>query len=117
VRARPGTSLGCASLVVGLVFGSLVACGPIHTTSAIGAAEAAIVQAEEAEAPRLAPYHYWLSRAYLRKAKQVEGYARFEASERFADEARTEAEKAALTALERSLKTKIGGSSDGQASP
>lgn len=111
MRARPATSLGCTLLVVCLAFGGLIGCGPIHATSAIGAAEAAIIQAEEAEAPRLAPYHYWLSRAYLRKAKQVEGHAQFQVSERFADVARSEAEKAALTALERSLKTKIGGGS------
>lgn len=52
--------------------------------TAVGQAEAAIKQAEQANAHELAPYSYWLAVSYLEKAKLTEGYSEFSASEDFA---------------------------------
>ena len=105
VRARLRTTIHTAlSLLFAL---SLLACGPIAASSAIGVAEEAIGAAEDAEAPRLAPYDYWLARSYLRKAKLTDGYAEFEASEGFAEQALEAANKAVEAARDNALRQQV----------
>lgn len=73
------------SLLLLLLFGAAgAACGPMTAGTAVGQAEAAIKQAEQANAHELAPYSYWLAVSYLEKAKLTEGYSEFSASEDFA---------------------------------
>ncbi len=73
---------------------SAYGCGPIRAGSAVIEAEEAVRVAEDADAIRLAPYQYWLSKSYLEKAKLTEGYADFDTAESFAEEAVRQAVRA-----------------------
>ena len=55
----------------------LSACGPVASSSAVTDAEAALREAEAANAHRFAAFSYWSAVNYLEKAKQVEGHSEF----------------------------------------
>ncbi|MGM0574811.1 MAG: DUF4398 domain-containing protein [Myxococcota bacterium] len=82
-----------AALMIGLLLG-LVGCAPIHASHAIDDAETRMEEARRADAPHLAPYPWWLARAYLDKAKRTEGYAEHEGARELAREAAVHFEQA-----------------------
>lgn len=98
--------LGLA-LAAALVFGAAAGCGPVNASSAVGDAETWLDEARKARAHRLAPYTFWLSVSYLQKAKVTEGYAEYEAAEKFAVKAREFAERATVEAKEERERQQI----------
>ncbi len=83
---------------------SVASCGPLSAMTTISDAEDALEDAEAADAQQLAPYWYWMSMAYLRKAKTTEGYAEYEASNGFARKAVDLARQATVEAGEQKLR-------------
>ncbi len=80
---------------------ALAACGPVQSTASLIDAEVAIEAARAAGAPQSSPYEFTAAEAYLQKAREVSGYAQYEAATRFAARARdlgNEARKIALAA-------------------
>lgn len=85
---------------------TLVACGPVSSTSQINAAEASLEAARIANAHQRAPYEYYTAKSYLYKAKEEWGYSDFEASKDYA----ARAERAARSALSKSGENPYEGS-------
>jgi hypothetical protein len=83
---------------------ALAGCGPIQSTAALIDADVAIEAARAAGAPQGSPYEFTLAEAYLNKAREVSGYAQYEAATRYAARARdlgNEARKNATAASNR----------------
>lgn len=74
--------------------------GPVISTKRIADAETAVERARVADAHERAPYEYYLAEEYLHKAKEEWGYSDFQASERYATEARRQAERSLTKAKE-----------------
>ena len=73
---RSGSRLARGALLaLSLLFS---ACGPISTTIALRDAEAAIEVARSADAARYAAFELASADAYLRKAREEEGYSDFQ---------------------------------------
>jgi len=74
--------------------------GPITATSELANAEAAIERARIADAHERAPHEFYTAENYLVKAKEEWGYSDFQASDRYAAQARKAAERALTKAKE-----------------
>jgi len=59
---------------------SFSGCGPTQSTALIMDADVQLEAARAADGPKLAPYEYTAAEAYLRKAREEQGYADFEVS-------------------------------------
>jgi hypothetical protein len=68
--------------LLGLV--ALAACGPIQSTAALIDADVEIEAARAAGAAQASPYEFTGAEAYLKKAREVSGRARYEAATRLA---------------------------------
>jgi hypothetical protein len=88
------------AIIILILTGLLVGCGPVGSTARIGDAEASLERARVAEAQERAPYEYYMAAYYLHKAKEEWGYSDFEASRAYATEAKRSAEAALLKAKE-----------------
>jgi len=89
------------NLALTLVGLGLGACGPTQSTAIIMDADVQLEAARAADAPKLAPYEYTAGEAYLKKAREEQGYADFDVSIDFARKARkfsTEAREKAMNA-------------------
>lgn len=93
-------------LLATLAVVALAGCGPVRSTAALMDADVAIEAARAAGAPQSAPYEFTAAQAYLEKAREVSGYARYEAAERFAARARDLGNEARKNALAASNKAK-----------
>lgn len=91
---------------------ALAACGPVRTASMIKDAQFKLDEAHKLDAEKNAPYEYTRAKAYLHKAKELEGSGDFEQAETFADRSGDMSEKAqdvARLAAERNArKNKFG---------
>jgi hypothetical protein len=83
--------------LLGLTF--LAACGPVQSTSALIDADVEIEGARAAGAAATAAFEFTTAEAYLRKARQLAGYAQYEHAAVFAAKAREIAKEARQTAL------------------
>lgn len=88
MRVRTAISALC-------LLGTLVACGPTKSTTAILQARTAIKRARLAEAEKKHPYELAMAREYYVKAKEEAGYSQFELAERLAKQSITFAKIAA----------------------
>ena len=84
-----------------------VGCAPMAASTAIATAAEEMQKAAEVQSEKFAPYSYWLSRAYLRKAKTTNGYSEFSIAQQYAVRARELASKAQADAREAKLRQKI----------
>lgn len=91
-------------LVALVVLAPLVGCGPIQSTASLIDAEVALEAARAAGAPTAAPYEYTAAEAYLHKAREVTGRARYEESATFAGRATQLAKEAREKAIATSAK-------------
>ena len=87
-----GMALVCAGT-------GIVGCGPISATHAIAEATVAVEAATGVESKRYAAYEFTLAYEYLRKAREEEGYADYQAAINLANAARKFAEDAKERAL------------------
>ncbi len=85
-----------APILVGLGLG---ACGPTQSTAIIMDADVQLEAARAADAPKLAPYEYTAGEAYLKKAREEQGYADYDISIDFARKARKHATDAKQKAM------------------
>jgi hypothetical protein len=81
-------------VLASLALATLAACGPIQSTAALIDADVELEAARSAGAPQTSPYEFTGAEAYLKKAREVEGRADYEASTRFAAKALTLAKQA-----------------------
>jgi hypothetical protein len=91
-------------LLLALLALAAAGCGPIQSTAALIDADVAIEAARAAGAPQASTYEFTLAEAYLTKAREVSGYAQYEAATRYAGRARdlgNEAKKNAIAASNR----------------
>jgi hypothetical protein len=72
----------------------LGACGPIQSTASLIDAEVALEAARAAGASDNSSYEYTAAEAYLHKAREASGRARYEVSATFAERARALANQA-----------------------
>lgn len=79
---------------------SALGCGPVQSTARVSEAEVALERARVAQADRRAPYEYYSAKFYLYKSKEEWGYSDFEASLKYATEAKRAAEAALLKSKE-----------------
>lgn len=92
-------------LLVALVaLAALGGCGPIQSTASLIDAEVALEAARAAGAQDNATYEYTAAEAYLHKARDVSGRARYEESATFAGRARDLAREAREKAIAASAK-------------
>ncbi len=75
-------------LLAVLALSTLAGCGPIQSTSRLIDADVAIEAARAAGAAQTSPYEFTAAEAYLQKAREVSGYAQFDAAGKFAAKAR-----------------------------
>ncbi len=85
---------------------ALAGCGPIQSTASLIDADVAIEAARAAGAPQTSPYEFTAAEAYLEKAREVSGYAQYEAATRFASRARDLGNEARKNAIAASNKPK-----------
>ena len=79
------------------------ACGPITYVSRVTfGATGDVAEAKTLNAEQMAPYEYTAATQYLRRAKELAGYARFHDANKFAAEARHQASDAKKVAQRRS---------------
>jgi len=89
-----------------LAISALAGCGPIRSTAALIDADVAVEAARTAGAPEASPYEFTLAEAYLNKAREVSGYAQYEAAARYAVRARDLGDEARKNATSASNRTK-----------
>ena len=82
-----------------LLLAILAACGPIDSTSKILNAAYKLRAAKDAEGARYAPWEFYSAEQYLYKARELQGYSRFEESIDDADKAYNFADSALKKAL------------------
>jgi vacuolar-type H+-ATPase subunit H len=84
-----------------LLMGLISACfGPVTSTKKIMDAETAVERSRVADAHERAPYEYYMAEELLHKAKEEWGYSDFQAADRYAEEARRQAERSLTKAKE-----------------
>ncbi len=91
-----------------LALAPLAGCGPVQSTGALIDADVEIEAARAAGAPAAAPYEVTAAEAYLHKAREVAGYARYEDATAFASKARDiaiDAKKKAIASSNRPAET------------
>ncbi len=74
-------------VLASLALVTLAACGPIQSTAALIDADVEIEAARAAGAAQSSPYEFAGAEAYLHKAREVAGQARYDASNRLAAKA------------------------------
>ena len=84
---------------------TLAACGPIQSTAALIDADVEIEAARAAGAAQSSPYEFTGAEAYLKKAREVSGHARYEAATRFARKSYELAKEARKNAVSSSNRT------------
>lgn len=89
-----------------LALSALAACGPIQSTASLIDADVALEAARAAGAPQTSPYEFTAAEAYLQKAREVSGYAQYEAATRYAARARDLGNEARKNAIAASNKAK-----------
>jgi hypothetical protein len=89
-----------------LALSALAGCGPIQSTASLIDADVAIEAARAAGAQQSSTYEFTLAEAYLNKAREVTGYAQYEAATRFAARARDLGNEARKNATAASNKAK-----------
>lgn len=89
-----------------LALSALAGCGPIQSTSRLMDADVAIEAARVAGAPQTSTYEFTLAEAYLYKAREVAGYAQYEAANRYSARARDYGNEAKKNAMAASNKAK-----------
>lgn len=89
-----------------LALSALAGCGPIQSTASLIDADVAIEAARAAGAPQASPYEFTAAEAYLQKAREVSGYAQYEAATKFAGKARDLGNEARKNAIAASNKAK-----------
>ena len=92
------------SLLALLALSTLAACGPIQSTAALIDADVALEAARAAGAAQTAPYEFTGAEAYLHKAREVSGHARYEAARDLAKQATILANDARRSAVAASNK-------------
>jgi uncharacterized OsmC-like protein len=97
-------STAVRSLLALLLLASLAGCGPVQTTSALIDADVEIEGARAAGAATAAPYEFTSAEAYLHKAREESGAARYEAAITSASRARDLAKEARKKAAAASNK-------------
>ncbi len=83
---------------------SLLACGPVQSTSHLLDAEVMIEAARTAQADKFAPYEWTSANLYIHKAREEAGYSDFEQAVDFAQKAAkfaTQARDVAMKAVRR----------------
>jgi hypothetical protein len=78
---------------------TLAACGPIQSTAKLIDAEIELEAARAAGAPQTSTYEYVSADAYLQKARELEGYARYEQAVQIAGKSLEYAKTARKNAL------------------
>ena len=91
-------------VLVSLAVATLTACGPIRSTAALIDADVELEAARKAGAAQTSPYEFAGAEAYLHKAREVSGRARYDASSRFAAKALALAKEARKNAVAASNK-------------
>lgn len=95
------------SLLALLLLALAAGCGPIRSSSALIAADVELEGARTAGAATAAPQEYFSAEAYLHKAREESGYARYESASTYAEKATElarEAKKKALATSNREQK-------------
>ncbi len=87
-----------------LALATLAACGPIQSTAALIDADVEIEAARAAGAAQTSPYELTGAEAYLKKAREVSGYARYQAATRLAAKSLALAKEARKNAVAASNK-------------
>jgi len=87
------------SLLALLLLAPLVGCGPIQATSALVAADVEVEGARSSGAATAAPQEFTSAEAYLHKAREQNGAARYEAAITNAEKARELAQAARKKAV------------------
>ncbi len=88
-------------ILVCILGGVLTGCfGPVTSTKKIMDAETALERSRVADAHERAPYEYHMAEELLHKAKEEWGYSDFQAADRYAEEARRQAERSLTKAKE-----------------
>ncbi len=91
-------------LLLALTALALAGCGPIQSTSALIDADVELEAARAAGAAAAAPYEFTSAEAYLHKAREVAGHARYEAASLFAERSAGFSRVARKKAIEASNK-------------
>ena len=100
-RTTRSRAMTCAASLLLVSCGLLTGCfGPITSTKKIMDAETAVERSRVADAHERAPYEYHMAEELLRKAKEEWGYSDFQAADRYAAEARRQAERSLTKAKE-----------------
>jgi hypothetical protein len=73
------------SLLAVLLLAPLLACGPVQASRALVAADVELEGARSAGAPAAASQEFASAEAYLRKAREKNGYAQYEAAAALAE--------------------------------
>lgn len=89
-----------------LALSAVAGCGPIQSTASLIDADVAIEAARAAGAQQTSTYEFTLAEAYLNKAREVTGYAQYEAATRYAARARDLGNEARKNAIAASNKAK-----------
>lgn len=92
------------SLSLALVVGAS-GCGPLIYAANIAPASRAVERAREAEAPRYAPYEFYLAEAHLHKAREEAGEAAYQDAVDYARVAEARADEALELARQRARET------------
>lgn len=87
------------SLLALLAVLALAACGPIRSTAALIDADVEIEAARAAGAAQTSPYEFTGAEAYLKKARDVSGHARYETATKLAAKATELAKEARRNAV------------------
>ena len=80
--------------IAALVVACAIGCGPIEYIDVSTKAGAALAQAKQANAERLAPYEYTAAEEYLHKAREEAGYSEYQVSIEFGRKAEELASRA-----------------------
>jgi hypothetical protein len=82
-----------------IALATLAACGPVQSTAKLIDAEVEIEAARAAGAAQSSTYEYVSAQAYFSKARELEGYARYEAAVKIAGKSLEYAKAARKNAL------------------
>jgi len=83
VRAQARASALAPVPVAALMVACVIGCGPIEYIDVSSKAGAALAQAKQVDAERLAPYEYTAAQEYLHKAREEAGYSEYQVSIEF----------------------------------
>ncbi len=101
VRAQARASALAPVPVAALMVACVIGCGPIEYIDVSSKAGAALAQAKQVDAERLAPYEYTAAQEYLHKAREEAGYSEYQVSIEFGRKAEELAARARALAQAR----------------